>query len=141
MTAFMVRVWYVFYANFYGTHLVRVRYASATRLVRTTAFMVRVWYAFYGTRLVRMVRVWYASGTRLVRMTAFMVRVGYAVLRTVRVWHASGTCQVRMTAFMVLMWYAWYACGTRVISDPASAYVHVCEAHIAQIWIDICACM
>jgi hypothetical protein len=29
----------------------------------------------------------------------------------------------------------------KFISDPASAYVHVCEAHIAQIWIDICACM
>ncbi len=28
-----------------------------------------------------------------------------------------------------------------LICDPASAYVHVCEAHIAHIWIDICACM
>ncbi len=29
----------------------------------------------------------------------------------------------------------------KVISDPASAYVHVCEAHTEHIWIDICACM
>jgi hypothetical protein len=27
------------------------------------------------------------------------------------------------------------------ISDPASAYVHVCDLHTANTWIDVCACM
>ena len=57
-------VWYAF-----GTHvtcLVRVRYATGTRLVRMTVLWyacgIHLWYVV-GTRLVRMVRVWYASGT------------------------------------------------------------------------------
>ena len=30
---------------------------------------------------------------------------------------------------------------TLFISDPANAYVHVSEAHITHIWIDICVCI
>ena len=31
--------------------------------------------------------------------------------------------------------------GAASISDPASAYVHVSEAHTTHIWIDIFVCM